>query len=294
MPYLSIKNGAIELKNGVFNYGANWLHGDYSQDYINEVLKCIEFCKPEIYFHNIFSNLNKQGNFDESGFVNVSMSNYRIFEKFCNSLFVLKCDKNIDGFEENDIVESVNENNIIVKHFDAYYDTIELYVNYYSNISTLGFSKNENIFGDYRTIEFFINVMLISYYVTSIRIRENISNSDLFSIDHIWHPTGNLLTLYFTPFALLNREFVRKTYISKPKDCLEIFFKSLGIIKVSGKSNKDDKNVQLEVFYSGRSYIIEFPNEHPFFYLNEFLENILSDKYLNLLSQNKLLSFKAR
>ena len=294
MSYLSINYDAIELDNGIYNYGSNWVYGNYSQGYIEEVLKCIDFCKPEIYFHSIFFILNKGKKDDDNEYININTNHIDAYDNFCKSIFLLKCGLNIDNFDEEDIVESVNQNNPIVKHFDAYYETIELYVNGKSNIMELGFSISDDVFGDDKTVEFFLNVMLISYFLTTMRFYKNISNDDLFSIDNIWHPDGYKLTIYFTPFALLNRNFVHKTYIAKPKDCLKIFFKSVNILQYVRSNSEEDQNIEIEIFCNGESYIVEMPIENPFYYLNGYLQNILSANYLDFLSQNKLLTFKAR
>ncbi len=42
------------LKNGLFYYDTGWLNIDNTERYKNEVMKCIEYCKPDMYFNHLY------------------------------------------------------------------------------------------------------------------------------------------------------------------------------------------------------------------------------------------------
>lgn len=194
---------------GIFVYSPNWLNLEVSEEYKQELKKCVKYCRPDMYFHYLFRFILRY-DFEELGRpLKNTYELFSIYQKIAQKILYDQCYIMFSESEVESPVEWRIPHRNFAKVTEAYKSTVLDYINYNKTAyEPLGLKPDANPYFSEGCLQFFQNLMFVGFLIANSRINDELTSDNYFGADVMNFKEEDSLTVYLTPYGMINNNLL--------------------------------------------------------------------------------------
>lgn len=270
--------------NGIYHYSKNWFELNNSEEYKREVLNCIAYCKPDMYFNYLYWFLVRY-NFQEISEPMPSKSKFEnVYLEAALKILKERCLILLSEEEQTSPSKWSTPHNNYSKYLEGYTDTILNYINYKLELyPILGLTEIDNPYTSDKSSLFIQNVMFTSFLIAYNRILSERDNEEYFGAEILTLGGRKVLNIYVTPTGMENFMKIQKWSKEELFIYFNAFIEKIGVKKINDKERQNLLNTLI---------ILEINNELYYHFkppLYDYSNNFIMEKLL----RHHILSIKA-
>ena len=242
-------------RDGLYYYDKDWLVLDNPEEYINEVMKCIAYCKPDMYFNHLYRFIIR---YDFEEISNSIPNKGRLEELYIEAaLKILKerCFIMLSEDETNYSLEWRIPHINYSKYIEGYKDTILNYVNYKLELyPIIGLKETDNAYLHTKSAMFVQHVMFASFLIAFNRIRDEKDSSSYLGAEIVPLGNRNVLNIYLTPSGMINLLSIQKLNKDEMLANFNSFIHEIGLNRINDKDRLTALNTAVILEKEGKTY----------------------------------------
>lgn len=250
-------------KDGLFVFSPNWLSLEVSEEYKQELLKCIRYCRPDMYFHYLYRFIIRYDFEELNKPIESRQQLYSIYQKVAKKILYERC---YIMFSQGE-VESPVEWRIPYQNFskvtEAYKETVLDYINYNeTSHEHIGMQPNANPYFSEACLQFFQNLMFVGFLIANSRIEDEIHVTHYFGADIMNFIVEDNLTIYLTPYGMIHNTQLTAMSTDELISLYNQYVSSLGFDLIRDKDKISSLNTAIVLKKDGRAFYHQLTKFH--------------------------------